>query len=266
MRPKKRLSQNFLINDKASRKIVESLDLKPEDTVLEIGAGKGALTKHLLEKANQVLAVEIDQSFCVQLKQKFSHPENLQIINEDILKINFQKSIQPNNQCKVVGNLPYRITSPVLSLLLENKKFISLCVLMVQKEVALRLSSVPGSKDWSPLSIAIQLYSDIKILFHLKPSSFFPPPRVDSSVIKITFLSEPKVNVKDQKLFFKVVRSAFGQRRKILLNSLASNLDLPKKEIEVILNRIDIDSQRRAETLSLNEFADLTSEMEKILK
>lgn len=112
MRPKKRLSQNFLIDDKASRKIVESLDLKPEDTVLEIGAGKGALTKHLLEKANQVLAVEIDQSFCVQLKQKFSHPENLQIINADILKINFQKSIQPNNQCKVVGNLPYRITSP----------------------------------------------------------------------------------------------------------------------------------------------------------
>lgn len=265
MRPKKSLSQNFLVNDNASRKIVESLELKQDDVVLEIGAGKGALTKHLLGKAKEVLAVEIDQLLCSNLKDKFGYQENLKIINEDILKINFKDLIRPESSCKVVGNIPYQITSPVLSLLLENRKFISLGVLMVQKEVALRISSVPGSKDWSPLSIAVQLYSDIKIIFQLKPSSFFPQPGVDSSAIKITFLWEPKVFVKDEEFFFKVVRSAFGQRRKTLLNSLSSNLDLPKKDIGVILNEIGIDPQRRAETLSLKEFANLSSAMGVIL-
>jgi 16S rRNA (adenine1518-N6/adenine1519-N6)-dimethyltransferase len=246
VRPKKSLSQNFLINDRAARRIVESLNLKKDDVVLEIGAGKGALSKHLLENAKKVLAVEIDKPLCSYLQEKFSHNGNLDVINKDILKIDFKELIQPESFCKVVGNLPYQITSPVLSLLLE-------------------ICSVPGSKDWSPLSIAVQLYSDVKILFHLKPSSFFPRPRVDSSVIKIVFLSKPKVLVEDEEVFFRVVRSAFGQRRKTLLNSLSANLGLPKKEIEVILNRVGIDSQRRAETLSLGEFANLSSAMGEIL-
>lgn len=258
MRPKKSLSQNFLINDKAARRIVESLDSKKDEIVLEIGAGKGALTKHLLEKAKKVLAVEIDKRLCDHLRERFREKENLSVINEDILKINLQDLFQPASVCKVVGNLPYQITSPVLSLLFENRKIITLCVLMVQKEVALRISSVPGAKDWSPLSIAIQLYADVKILFHLKPNSFFPRPKVESSVLKIIFLSEPRVCVEDEKFFFQVVRSAFGQRRKTLSNSLSANLDLPKKEIEVILNKIGIDPQRRAETLSLSEFAGLS--------
>lgn len=265
MRPKKSLSQNFLTNDKAARRIVESLDLKKDDTVLEIGAGKGALTGYLLEKVDKVLAVEIDKRLCSYLKQRFSNKKNLKLINKDILKINFRDSVQPGSSCKVVGNLPYQITSPVLSLLLENKEFITLCVLMFQKEVALRICAVPGNKDWSPLSIAVQLYSDVKILFHLEPSSFFPPPQVDSSVIQMVFLSEPRVRVPDEKLFFWVVRSAFGQRRKMLMNSLTANLDLPKKGIEVILNKIDIDPRRRAETLSLNEFARLSSAMREML-
>jgi 16S rRNA (adenine1518-N6/adenine1519-N6)-dimethyltransferase len=265
VRPKKSLSQNFLINDRAARRIVESLALNKDDAVLEIGSGKGALTKHLLEKARKVLAVEIDKSLCSYLQEKFGNNENLDVINNDILKIDFKELIQPESLCKIVGNLPYQITSPVLSLLLENRKHIPLCVLMVQKEVALRISSVPGSKDWSPLSIAVQLYSDVKTLFHLKSSSFFPPPKVDSSVIKIIFSSEPKIFVPSEKVFFQVVRSAFGQRRKTLLNSLSSNLGLPKKETEIILNRIDIDPQRRAETLSLSEFANLSSVMTKIL-
>ncbi|MCK4385904.1 MAG: ribosomal RNA small subunit methyltransferase A [candidate division Zixibacteria bacterium] len=265
MRPKRSLSQNFLTNDRAARRIVESLNLKKDDTVLEIGAGKGALTRHLLDKAKKVYAVEVDKRLCSFLQQRFGDKENLKTINKDILKTNFRDLIGPDNFCKVVGNLPYQITSPIFSLLLENKEFIALCVLMVQKEVALRICAVPGNKDWSPLSIAVQFYSDVKILFHLKPASFFPPPQVESSVIKIVFLSEPKVYVPDEKLFFNVVRSAFGQRRKMLLNSLAANLDLPKKEIEVILNKVDIDPQRRAETLSLNEFAKLSSAMCEIL-
>ena len=265
MRPKRSLSQNFLTNDRAAIRIVESLDLKKDDTVLEIGAGKGALTRHLLDKAKKVYAVEVDKRLCSFLQQRFGDKENLKTINKDILKINFRDLIGPGSSCKIVGNLPYQITSPVLSLLLENKEFIALCVLMVQKEVALRICAVPGNKDWSPLSIAVQLYSDVKILFHLKPNSFFPPPKVDSSVIKIVFLSKPRIHVTDVEFFFRVVRSAFGQRRKMVLNSLAANLDLPKRKIEVILNKTGIDPQRRAETLSLNEFAKLSSAMCEIL-
>jgi len=265
VRPKKSLSQNFLTNDRAAIRIVESLDLKKDDTVLEIGAGKGALTRYLLEKVDKVLAVEIDKRLCSYLKQRFGNKKNLKIINKDILKTNFRDLIGTESFCKVVGNLPYQITSPLLSLLLENKEFITLCVLMVQKEVALRICASPGNKDWSPLSIAVQLYSDVKNLFHLRPSSFFPPPKVESSVIQIVFLSEPRVYVPDEKLFFWVVRSAFGQRRKMLINSLTANLDLPKKEIEVILNKIDIDPRRRAETLSLNDFARLSSAVNEAL-
>ncbi len=265
MKPKKSLSQNFLTNDRAARRIVESLDLKKEDIVLEIGAGKGALTGYLLEKVDKVLAVEIDKRLCSYLKQRFSNKKNLKLINKDILKINFRDLIGPGNFCKVVGNLPYQITSPLLSLLLENKKLITFCVLTVQKDVALRICASPGDKDWSPLSIAVQLYSDVKIVFHLKPRSFFPPPKVESSVIEIVFLTEPRVFVSDEKLFFNVVRSAFGQRRKMILNSLTANLDLPKKEIEVIFNKVGIDPYRRAETLSLDEFARLSFAMKEIL-
>ena len=266
MRPKKRLSQNFLINDRAARRIVESLNLEKDDLVLEIGAGNGALTKHLLEKAKKVLAVEIDKILCAYLKENFGHRENLEVINQDVLKVNFKDLIPSKSSCKVVGNLPYQITSPVLSFLIKNKEFIPQGVLMVQKEVAMRICSVPGDRDWSPLSIAVQLYSDVKILFHLKPTSFFPQPQVDSSVIRIVFLPEPRISVPNEALFFKVVRSAFGQRRKTMLNSLSSNLDLPKKEIDLILNKKGIDPQRRAETLSLNEFANLSYAMEEILK
>jgi 16S rRNA (adenine1518-N6/adenine1519-N6)-dimethyltransferase len=263
---KKSLSQNFLINDRAAKRIVDSLDLNENDFVLEIGAGSGALTKHLLHKAKKVVAVEIDKQLCGLLQQKFASHQNLSIVNADILKVNLRDLIQPEPSCKVAGNLPYQITSPVLSLLLENRKLIDACVVTVQKEVALRLSSKPGNKDWSPLSIAVQLYANVKILFHLKPGSFFPRPGVDSSVIRLLFLPQPRVRVQSEKLFFKVVRAAFGQRRKILLNSLAANLDLPKDQLEVIFNRISLDPKRRAETLDMDEFAQLSSAMCESLK
>jgi 16S rRNA (adenine1518-N6/adenine1519-N6)-dimethyltransferase len=264
VRPKKRLSQNFLINDRAAKKIVDGLNLEKADVVLEIGAGSGALTKHLLDQAQRVLAVEIDKELCSVLLRKFASYQNLTIINANILDLDLGKTIIPHPSCKVVGNLPYQITSPILSVLLQNKRLIDFCVLMVQKEFALRLSSAPGNKNWSPLSVAIQLYADVKILFHLKPSSFFPQPRVNSSVVKIAFLPHPKVQLEDEGWFLRVVRAAFGQRRKTLLNSLAANLSLPKDKIEFILNRIEIDPKRRAETLNLKEFAILSSSLKKL--
>ncbi|MGB2981393.1 MAG: 16S rRNA (adenine(1518)-N(6)/adenine(1519)-N(6))-dimethyltransferase RsmA [Candidatus Zixiibacteriota bacterium] len=266
MRPKRSLGQNFLSDDSTARRIAEGLELKEDDVVLEIGAGKGALTGHLLDRADRILAVEIDVRLCRHLQKRFHGRENLSVINEDILKIDFRDVIKPGTNVKVVGNLPYQITSPVLSLLLENRESVSLCVLMVQKEVALRICALPGNKDWSPLSIAVQLYSEARVLFHLKPESFYPSPKVDSSVIRVVFLADPRVVVPDEELFFKVVRSAFSQRRKMVLNSLAANLDLPKSAMEVILNKAGIDPRLRAEALGLNEFADLASAMREILK
>jgi len=177
VRPKKSLSQNFLINDRAAKKIVDGLNIQEGDTVLEIGAGKGALTTHLLKKAKNLIAVEIDKRLCQYLEQRFFEKDNLVLINKDILKIDFESLADKKSHLKVIGNLPYQITSPVLSLLLENRRFIPLSVLMVQKEVAKRICAQPGSKDWSPLSVAVQFYSEVRTLFNLKPNSFFPPPK-----------------------------------------------------------------------------------------
>lgn len=258
MRPKKSLSQNFLVNDRAAKRIVDSLDLKEDEIVLEIGAGKGALTRYLLEKAKKVIAVEIDKRLCQYLEQRFLEKDNLVLINQDILKIEFEKLAGQETHLKVIGNIPYQITSPLISLLLENRKLIPLSVLMVQKEVAKRICAKPKSKDWSPLSIAVQLHSEVKTLFHLKPTSFFPPPKVESSVIKILFSQSPRVLIGDENFFLSVVRGAFGQRRKTILNSLSANFNLPKREVELILDKVQIDPKRRAESLSIQEFADLS--------
>ncbi len=265
VRPRKSLSQNFLIDDEAAGRIVDHLRLSGEEAVLEIGAGKGALTGRLLDRAKKVMAVEIDRRLCNLLQRKFSGRGNLDIIHADILQVDLESLVSPWNTCKVVGNLPYKITSPVLEILLKQKSLISLCVLMVQKEVAMRICADPGSRNWSPLSIAIQLHSDLEILFHLTPGSFSPAPRVDSSVIRLTFLSQPRVVLADRKLFFRVVRSAFQNRRKTVLNSLSANLDLPKRQLELILNDVEVDPRRRPETLSIEEYANLSSALSKFL-
>jgi 16S rRNA (adenine1518-N6/adenine1519-N6)-dimethyltransferase len=259
VRPKKRLSQNFLVDDDAARRIVDSLDLDWEDVVLEIGAGKGALTGYLLDKAKEIVAVEIDGRLCNYLGRKFRGRDNLRIVHGDILKADFTTLFTPPLKYKVVGNLPYKITSPVLDLLLDQRDRIVLSVLMVQQEVAQRICANPGSRHWSPLSIAIQLHSQAEILFHLKPSSFFPPPRVRSSVIRLAFLSRQRVLIPDEKAFFRIVRAAFALRRKTLLNSLAVNLHLPKPELEPILKKTGIDLLSRAEALTLSQYADLTA-------
>jgi 16S rRNA (adenine1518-N6/adenine1519-N6)-dimethyltransferase len=259
IRPKKSLSQNFLINENAAKRIVESLNLKKNETVLEIGPGKGALTKHLIYKSRRVIGVEIDKRLCEFLKKRFSFYKNLEIINKDFLKIDFEKTISPDKKIKVIGNLPYQITSPALALLLENKKRIKSAVLMVQKEVAQRICAQPGNKNWSPLSIGIQLYSDPDILFKLKPSSFKPAPKVESTVIKLVFLKKPKVKIEDEVFFPRLVKAAFSQRRKMILNSVSASLGWRKDLVLKALLHVGIDPTKRAEALTIEKLASFSS-------
>ena len=255
IRAKKRFSQNFLTNEHAAKRMVEALDLKENETVLEIGPGKGILTKYLIEKSNNVIGVEIDRRLCFFLEKKFFGNKNSTIINKDFLKVDLNQWASSENKIKVIGNLPYQITSPVLSVLIDNKQLIELAVLMVQKEVAQRICAQSNSKDWSPLSIAVQLFSDVKILFKLKPTSFFPPPKVSSAVIKISFLKNPKLKIKNGNLFFKLVKASFAQRRKTILNSLSSNYNIDKTKLSLVLEKAKIDLKRRAESLSIEEFS-----------
>ncbi len=266
IRPKKSLSQNFLVNLHAARRIVDNLNLSHEEIVLEIGAGKGVLTQFLIEKAKKVYAVELDKNLCEYLIQKFPHQKNLEIINQDILKVDLKKLLPSAPQIKIIGNLPYQITSPILDWLIEYKKLIIKAVLMVQKEVAIRMSASPGSKDFSPLSIFVQVYANPKILFSLKPGSFTPPPKVESTVITLDFLSQNKVNPEYEELFFQIVRASFSTRRKIILNCLSSNLKLPKTLIENILYEIQINPQARAETLEINQYLKLTQRIKKVIR
>ena len=255
IKPEKRFSQNFLTNENAAKRMVEALDLKEYETVLEIGPGKGILTKYLIQRSNNVVGVEIDRRLCSFLEKKFFANKNFTIINKDFLKVNLNQFASAENRMKVIGNLPYQITSPILSVLMDNKQLIELAVLMVQREVAQRICAQPDSKDWSPLSIGVQLFSDVKSLFKLKPASFYPTPKVSSTVTKISFLKKPKVEIKDENLFFKSVKASFAQRRKTILNSLSSNYNIDKTKLGLVLEKAKIDPKRRAESLSIEEFS-----------
>ena len=254
--PRKRFSQNFLVNLRAAKRIVDYLELKPDEKVLEIGPGKGVLTHFLLEKAKRVYGVEVDRSLFKYLVEEFKDKENLEVINQDILEFNLYKIVDKGERLKVIGNIPYQITTPIFEYLIQNREFIDFAILTVQKEVAKRICAKPGTPDWSPLSIGIQLFSNPEILFTLKPNSFFPAPKVDSAVIRVKFLLKPKVEV--EFLFFAdLVKAVFSQRRKTLLNSLSKSLDLNKDELQTILKDAEIDSQRRGETLNLEELGKL---------
>lgn len=253
--PRKRFSQNFLVNLKAAKRIVDYLDLKQNNEVLEIGPGKGVLTQFLLEKAKRVYGVELDRDLCKYLEEKFKDNENLEVMNQDILKFNLKK-ITGEDRLKVIGNIPYQITTPIFEYLIQNREFIDFATLTVQKEVAKRICAKPGTPDWSPLSVGIQLFSNPEILFTLKPNSFFPAPKVDSAVIRVKFLLKPKMEV-EFPFFTDLVKAVFSQRRKTLLNSLSKSLDLNKDELQTILKDAEIDSQRRGETLNLKELGKL---------
>ena len=266
-RPKKSLGQCFLIDPGTARRIVQEAEIAPEDVVLEIGPGRGALTGHLLEQGARVIGVEIDQALCGELKDQFGREERFVLVVGDILKLDWSELGNISRLCfqgdaivpadgnlKVVANLPYHITSPVLFKLLDHGNAIERALLMVQAEVGKRIVAQPGGKDRGILSVMVQWKSHPKLLFHVHRSCFRPSPRVDSCVIRLHFGATPKSFPEDERIFTGIVRTAFGQRRKMLRNAL-SPFGEPLSEAA---RRAGIDLTRRAETLSVEEFVRLS--------
>ncbi len=260
-RPQKRFSQNFLVNIHAAERIVDSINLTGEETVLEIGAGKGVLTQFLIQRAKKILAVELDRDLIVTLRDKFAQAENLEIILSDILKLKLADYLLPQQKIKIIGNLPYQITSPTLEWLINQREFIQLAVITVQKEVAKRICARPGTREWSPLSIFCQVYSKPKLLFSLSAGSFFPVPKVQSAVVRLEILKDPLVPLTEEKTFFQLIRRIFTARRKTLLRTLIDRTKLPKSKLEEIFSSMHLDSKTRGETLSLQQLRELSSRL-----
>jgi len=258
----KSLGQNFLIEPKYIEKIVDASGVNQSQVVVEIGPGIGALTQALAEKAGLIIAVEIDRNLISVLKEMFSLKENVRVIYGDAVKVDFDQIVKDQVEegvllpYKVIANLPYYITTPIIMRLLEEGFNFSSLVLMVQKEVAQRMLAVPGTKDYGALSIGVQYYCQPSMVTIVPPTVFYPRPEVESAIIKLDRREQPKVKVKDEKVFFSLVKAAFGQRRKTLLNALAnSGFPLNKEKWLELLEDIPIEPQRRGETLSLEEFA-----------
>ncbi len=255
LRASKKLGQNFLVDANIVRGIVEAAGAQPGDKILEIGPGIGTLTQGLAESGAEIIAVELDKKLPAVLAETLAAYDNVTIVPGDILKVNIPK-IMGEGPFKVAANLPYYITTPILMALLERHLPISILVTMVQKEVALRMIARPGSKIYGALSVAVQYYTKPHIAFDVPPRSFIPAPEVDSVVVVCDVREKPAVEVKDEKMFFKVVKAAFGQRRKTIANAM-KGAGFTKETIEAAFAKCGIDSGRRGETFSLEEFAAL---------
>jgi 16S rRNA (adenine1518-N6/adenine1519-N6)-dimethyltransferase len=257
-KPRKRLGQNFLVHESVIDAIVSLLNLAPQDEIVEIGPGLGFLTRRLIETAKRVWAVEIDSGLVHRLQRSSlsSHPA-FQLIHNDILKV-APEDFLPPHKVKLVGNLPYRISTPVLFRLFDWRAHFSSLVLMVQKEVADRMTSGPGTKAYGTLSVWCQVHGRIVEKLAVSPEAFFPKPKVRSTILKIDLYPEPLVVPKDLPLMRGLVRSAFGQRRKTLGNALVNWLQRDRREIESFLRSRGIDPVRRGETLSVEEFLALS--------
>jgi 16S rRNA (adenine1518-N6/adenine1519-N6)-dimethyltransferase len=254
----KSLGQNFLIDDNVLMDIVEGAEVNSEDFVIEIGPGVGTLTRELLRKAKRVCSIELDSDLIPILQEELKGFDNFEIVHRDALKVDFNELIGDEKSVKVVANLPYYVTTPIIAKLLnEGYNFKSLTI-MIQKEVGERMAAKPNTKDYGALSILVQYYCDISIIRKVSPGSFIPQPKVDSIVVKLDKLPQPSVEVKDEKLFFRVCREAFNMRRKTLWNAM-KNLKINSETMEAAFNNADIDPKRRGETLSLQEFANLTN-------
>lgn len=255
--PKKTLGQSFLVDLRILERIGEIAELSGQDEVVEIGAGLGVLTTFLGERVKRVIAIEKDPRFIDKLKEITVPFGNIELVHQDALGIEFKK-FYLGNKLKVVSNLPYSVSSPILIKLLDEREVFSLMVLMVQKEVGERIVASPGTKAYGSISVLIQTYMDAEIKLHVPPSAFWPQPKVESVVLKLIPLSSPRVNVPDERFFRRVVKAAFSSRRKILANSLSSIF--PREMVEAILKAAEIDRKRRAETLSLEEFGRIAHE------
>jgi len=260
----KRFGQNFLIDSNIIDKIIQGAELTKEDVVLEIGPGIGSLTQAMAESAKKVIAVEIDKKLIPVLEDTLSGYDNVRIINEDILKLEIMKVIAEEGveQIKVVANLPYYITTPIIMNLLEKKLPITSITVMIQREVAERMDAVPGTKAYGSLSLATSYYAHTELITMVKPDCFIPKPTVGSAVIKLTRRDTPSVSVLDEAILFKIIKGGFAQRRKTLINSLTnSQPQFEKKQVIQALQDLSLDIKIRGEALNLNQYASLTNKL-----
>lgn len=259
----KKFGQNFLIDDHVITKIINAAEITKDDLVLEIGPGIGTMTQYLAESARKVIAVEIDKNLIPILGETLAEYDNVTIINEDILKLDINRLVEEENAgkpIKVVANLPYYITTPIIMGLFESHVPLQSITVMVQKEVADRMQVGPGSKDYGALSLAVQYYAKPYIAANVPPNCFIPRPGVGSAVIRLTRYEEPPVTVKDESLMFKLIRASFNQRRKTLQNGIANSPELPysKAQVEKALEKMGLAANVRGESLTLAEFAKLS--------
>lgn len=261
-RPKKFLGQNFLVDKNIAKKIISSLEISKEDNILEIGPGQGALTIFLVDQGSNYSAVELDKGIFEKLKEEYG--DRINLIHNDFLKLDrkdFLDLIKGGGKLKIIGNIPYNITTEILFRIFEMREFVSEAVLMMQKEVAQRLTSKPNTKEYGILAVQTGLYSKVKILFNVPPTAFFPKPRVHSSVVKL-ILKEQNMVLNNEDLFKKIVRQSFGQRRKVLSNSLKKFFE----ENRIEKKGIEFDLSRRPESLTTDEFIELSNKVNPVLK
>ena len=260
----KSLGQNFLVDQNIVRDIVRGAEVSKEDYVIEIGPGVGTLTKELLKEAASVTAIELDDKLLPILKEELKEYENFHLIHGDATKVQLD-AVYPGKEIKLVANLPYYVTTPIITKILNDKVAFSSLTIMIQKEVAERMDAVPGTKDYGSLSVLVQYYCDTKIVRSVPPESIMPRPKVDSTVIRLTKLEEPRAHVEDEALFFKIVRMVFTMRRKTLSNNLKS-LGYTREFIEEVLEAAGIDLKARGETLSVEKFAELSNVIKERVK
>lgn len=262
----KKFGQNFLIDSHVLEKIVAAAQITDEDCVLEIGPGIGTMTQYLAESAREVVAVEIDRALIPILQDTLSAYDNVTVLNEDIMKVDVRRIVQERNQgrpIKVVANLPYYITTPIVMSLLENHVPVQSITIMVQKEVADRMQVGPGTKDYGALSLAVQYYARPEVVAHVPANCFMPRPNVDSTVIRLTRYQKPPVEVKDEKHLFALIRASFNQRRKTLANGLTNGLGISREQVTAALEEMGLSATVRGEALTLAQFADLSNLLKK---
>lgn len=267
----KKFGQNFLIDTHVLDKIIDASGVTEDDFVLEIGPGIGTMTQYLCERAREVVAVEIDKNLIPILSDTLKNYSNVTVINEDILKLDICKLAEEKNQgkpIKVVANLPYYITTPIIMGLFESHVPIDSITIMVQKEVAERMQEGPGSKEYGALSLAVQYYARPEIVANVPPNCFMPRPNVGSAVIRLTRHEKPPVEVEDEKLMFRIIRASFNQRRKTLANGLnnSQEIHLPKEVIQESIVSLGVPENIRGEALSLEQFAELSNEIGQRMK
>lgn len=264
----KKLGQNFLIDENVIDTIANASGISQGDLVIEIGPGLGTLTDKLLQRAGKVIAIELDERMISILKDRFFMYDNFEIINEDVLKVDLNKLIQENKeqlelkQTKIVANLPYYITTPIIMKLLEEKLDIESITVMIQKEVADRLTAIPGGKNSGAITYTVYYYATSEEVLTVPNNSFIPEPEVESEVIKLNLRKEPVIQVTDEKKFFALIKAAFMQRRKTLLNAIGnSGLNTTKEQMEQILKELEIDLKIRGEALTIDQFAKISEKL-----